>query len=253
VLKARDSAVQYVRIDQGALAAALEENPSASAQVNASVLLNPAPTSGGIGPGPAGQRKAFGKSFVRSGFALTQPVARRRLLAQVSGGTPPERVLALDLLAAYVRMLARQKELDQAMRALGAEFIATIATSRSDPSKPVAVWATYLTARVNPDERAAAIDALLAHEGWPARLLAVLAAVDLGPERQTEIATSLAEGDAEPAVKDFALATLDVMRSRPATQPATADADAAPAQAREGGVRGPTVPSEPPPSGAPAR
>ena len=248
VLKGRDYSVQDVRIDQGALADALEQNPSASAQVNASVLLNPAPTSSGVGPGPAGLRKTFSKSFVRSGFALMQPVARRRLMAQVAGGTPGERLLGLDLLAAYVRMFAQQKELDPSMRALASDFVATVATSRNDPSKPVAVWATYLTARLNPDERGGAVEALLAHEGWPARLLAVLAAVDLGPERQTEIATRLAQDDVEPTVKEFAAATLDVVRSQPSTQPATADADAAPAQAREGGAPGPTVPSEAPPA-----
>jgi tetratricopeptide (TPR) repeat protein len=247
VLRARESTVQYVRIDQGALAATLEENPSASAQVNASVVLNPSPTTAGVGPGPAGVRKSFGKSLVRSGFALTQSVARRRLTAQLSGGAPPERVLALDLLAAYFRLLAQQKELDPAMRALGSDFIAAIAASRNDPSKPVAIWATYLTARISPDERPAAIDALLANQGWPARLLAVLAAVDLGSERQAEIATRLAEGDADPSVKGFAAATLDVLRSQPTTQPATADADAAPARAREGtGTSGPTLPTEEP-------
>ena len=248
VLKARDYAVQYVRVDQGALADALEQNPSASAQVNASVLLNPSPTASGVGPGPAGQRKTFSRSFVRSGFALAQPVARRRLMAQVSGGTAGERVLALDLLAAYVRMFAQQKELDPAMRALASDFVATVATSRNDTSKPVAAWATYLTARINPDERAGAVDALLAHDGWPGRLLAVLAAVDLGPQRQAEIATSLAEGDPDPTVKEFAAATLDVLRSQPATQPATAEAEAAPAQAREGGASSPSVPTEPPPA-----
>ena len=256
VLPARQSFAQYVRVDQGALADTLEENPSASAQINASVLLNPQPTSGGVGPGPAGQRKSFGKSFVRSGFALMQPMARRRLMSQVNGGASGERILALDLLAAYCRVFAQQKELDDATRALAAEFVTAIATSRDDRTPTVALWATYLTARINPQERAAAIDALLSHEGWPARVLAVLAAVDLGPERQTEIATRVAEGDADATVEEFAAATLDVIRSLPSTQPATADADggATPARAQEGASpTGPALLPEAPAGPTPIR
>lgn len=233
VLPAGQQITQYVRVDQGALGDSLDQNPSASAQVNANVLINPSPTPSGVGPGPAGQRKNFDKAFVRSGFALTQPVVRRRLMAQIEGGSPTERIMGLDLLAAYVRVFARQKEPDAAMRSLGAEFMATIATSREDPSKPVALWASYLTARVNPEQRASVIDAMLADEGWPVRLLGVLASVDLGPERLAEVAAKLAENDPEPTVKEFAEATVDFLRSQPSTQP-VADADAAPAQARDG-------------------
>ena len=246
VLPAGQQLIQYVRVDQGALADSLDQNPSASAQINANLLVNPSPTPSGVGPGPAGQRKNFDKAFVRSGFALTQPVARRRLTAQIEGGSPGERIMGLDLLAAYIRVFARQKEPDAAMRALGAEFIATIATSREDPNKPVALWASYLTARLNPEQRAGVIDGLLADPGWPARLLGVLASVDLGPERLAEIAAKLAENDPEPTVKEFAAATVDFLRSQPATQP-VADADAAPAQAREGAATpagpGPSAPT----------
>jgi hypothetical protein len=248
VLPARQTLVQIIRIDQGLLGDTLDQNPSASAQVTANVLVNPAPTTGGVGPGPAGQRKTFSKNFVRSGFALSQPVARRKLTAQVQGGTPTERILGMDLMAGYVRLFAQQKNLDQAMRSLGGEFVGTISTSRSDPSKAVSAWATYLTARLNPDERANAMDALLADEGWPARLLAVLASAELGPERQVETVARLADSDPDATVKQFAAATADYLRSRPTTQPATADADAKPAEARESAPasQGRSVPTEGP-------
>src|SRR5205814_1003921 len=83
VWSARQQTTQFIRIDQGALADTLEQNPSASAQINGSVLINPQPVSGGIGPGPAGQRKALTKALVRSGFPLAQPAARRRLIAGI--------------------------------------------------------------------------------------------------------------------------------------------------------------------------
>ena len=107
----------------------------------------------------------------------------------------------------------------------------------------------YLTARLNPDERSNAMDALLGDEGWPARLLAALASPELGPERQSELVARLAETDPEPTVKQFAAATADYLRSRPATQPATADADAKPAEARETApapAPGPSTPTEGP-------
>jgi len=83
------------------------------------------------------------------------------------------------------------------------------------------MWANYLTARFVPDDRLRAIDELLANEAWPARLLALLAAAELGPERQAELAGQLAGDDPEPTVKEYAAATVEYLQSAPATQPAT--------------------------------
>lgn len=219
VLRARETATQMVRIDQGALADALERNPSASAQVHANVLTNPVPTPSGIGPGPAGLRRGFNKAFVRSGFALSQTPARKRVFKEIQTGRPAEKIRGLDLLAGYVRMFARQKNPDVSMRALAVEFINTIAASRADASQPVSIWATYLSAQLEQNDRGAAVDALLANDAWPARMLGLMAAADLGPERQAEFAAKLAEQDPEPAVKAYAAATAEILRSRPATQP----------------------------------
>ena len=125
VLRARQATAQIVRLDQGRLADSLERNPSASAQISFSVVTNPSPTPDGVGPGPAGQREAFSKSFVRSGFPLTQNVMRKRVAAAIDNGTPPEKIRNLDLLAGYLPLLAGAKP-DPALRGLDTEFINTI-------------------------------------------------------------------------------------------------------------------------------
>ena len=251
VLPARGVIQQGVRIDQGALDEVLEQNPSASAQINANVLTNPVPLQSGIGPGPAGQRRGFNKSFVRSGFSLSQTAMRKRLNAAIQSGAPGEKIRGLDLLAGYLRLFARQKDVDPATQSLGNEFMTTIAASRNDASEPVALWARYLTARLA-TEREAALDALVADEAWLGRLLALLAAADLGAERQMELASRLAGQDADPTVKEFAAATVDVLRSRPATQP-TAGAGAGGADGPAGGAgrASPGQPAAQPPGGSP--
>jgi tetratricopeptide (TPR) repeat protein len=247
VLRARGVLQQIVRIDQGPLAELLDQNPSASAQINANVLTNPAPTASGVGPGPAGQRRGFNKSFVRSGFALSQPVARKRLLQQLQAGQPGDKIEGLDLLAAYVRMFQRQQQVDPATRALAGEFVTAIGSARDDASKPVSLWARYLVVGITDAGRESAVEALLKDEAWPARLLGVVAAAEVGGERQAQAAARLAADDPEPLVKHYAAATAESLKLRPATQPATAPAgpklDDQPAPV---GGSGPSVPSAAP-------
>jgi hypothetical protein len=247
VLRGRSVMQQVVRIDQGPLSELLDQNPSASAQIGANVLTNPAPTASGVGPGPAGQRRGFNKSFVRSGFALSQPVARKRLVQQIQTGQPGDKIEGLDLLAAYVRMFQRQPQVDAATRTLAGDFVTVIGAARDDASKPVGLWAKYLVAEITDAGREAAVDALLKDEAWPARLLGVVAAADVGAERQAEVANKMAQ-DPEPAVKQYAAATADYLKTRPATQPATqpaTPAEAPPAPPVRGAGSTPSVPSGP--------
>jgi tetratricopeptide (TPR) repeat protein len=243
VLKGRSVLQQIVRIDQGALAEMLDQNPSASAQINANVLTNPSPTASGVGPGPAGQRRGFNKSFVRSGFSLSQPVARKRLFQQVQAGRPGDKIEGLDLLAGYVRLFQRQQQVDPATRALAADFVAAIGTARDDAARPVSIWARYLVVGITDAGRDAAVDVLLKDDAWPARLLGVVAAADVGGERQAQAAARLAD-DPEPVVKQYAAATAEALKLRPTSQPATAPAgpklDEQPAP-----VGGPSIPTAP--------
>jgi predicted Zn-dependent protease len=259
VLRGRQSTTQHVRIDQGELQQTLSRNPSASAKISVSVLINPSPTQSGIGPGPAGMRKAFNNDFIRSGFPLSQSVARKRVMTAIRSGTPAEKVRSLDLLNAYAGLMGETKEKDPAMLALGKEFVNTIVASRDDPSPVVSVWATYLTAAASPEQRAEAIDALLASPAWPARLLGLLAAERLPIERQLELTSGLAESDPDPTVKAYAASTAEYLRNPPSTQPEAAagagqpqsqPAGAAGAAAGAGpGARGPSVPSGAPAAG----
>jgi hypothetical protein len=220
VLRARTAMSQFVRIDQGELHRALSRNPSASAKISVSLLINPAPTPSGIGPGPAGMRKAFNKDFVRSGFPLSQSVARKRVMTAIRSGTPAEKIRNLDLLNAYVGLTELQKDKDPGLVALATDFVNTIVASRNDPSPVVSIWATYLTASASPEHRADAVDSLLESPGWPARLLGLIAAENLPPERQLELTSGLAETDPDPVVKAYAAATAEHLRNPPSTQPA---------------------------------
>jgi hypothetical protein len=147
-------------------------------------------------------------------------MARKRVMTAIHSGTPAERVRGLDLLNAYVGLMGETQEKDQAMLALGKEFVNTIVASREDPSPAVSVWATYLTAAASSEQRAEAVDALLASPGWPARLLGLIAAEHLPPERQLELTSGLAASDPDPTVKAYAEATAEHLRNPPSTQPA---------------------------------
>ena len=230
VLRGRQQTAQYVRIDQGDLHETLTRNPSASAKITISVLTNPAPVQGGIGPGPAGLRRPFTRDFVRSGFPLSQSIARKRALAAIQSGTPSEKIRNLDLLNTYIGLIGEAQQKDPSALALANDFIKTIIAARADASPAASVWATYLTATGSKEQRDEAVNALIESPGWPARLLALLAAERMPWERRTEITTALADADPDATVKAYAAASLDVMKTAPASQPAETQPAIAPAE-----------------------
>jgi hypothetical protein len=224
VLPARIALEQLVRIDQGELGQALAANPSVSTQVLASVVTNPVSTSAGVGPGPAGHRQALNKALARGGFPLSQTAARKRAMATLESGTPGEKMRTLDLFAAYVRLLAGAKNIDDATRSVGVEFSEALNRGRDDKMPVVAAWTTFLDAQLgSPAQRGAMVDKLAANENWPARLLALVGAEGGDPARFKELAERLAQTDPEPIVKEYAAATVDYLRNPPPA-PATAPA-----------------------------
>ena len=221
VLPAHQGFGQLVRLDQGALGQTLAGNPSASMQVLASVVTNPMAVSEGVGPGPAGHRQAF-KPLSRAGFPLSQPGQRKRVLAALESGPPAEKLRSLEMLAAYVQLIGSAKQMDEPMRAIGTEFASAMTQSRSDTVPVVAAYATYLTARLSsPDVRGELIERLAISENWPARLLGLIATAGMPVEKQLAYADKLGRNDLEPALKAFAAATADYLRSPAAIQPTT--------------------------------
>jgi hypothetical protein len=212
---------QLVRLDQGDLGQVLSSNPSASTQVLASVVTNPVATANGVAPGAAGNRAPF-KAISRAGFPLSQAAQRKRAMSAVEAGTPAEKLRNLELMAACIRMLEGAKNLDEATRAMGTEFVNALNKSRDDAVPAVAAYATFLSARLSsPDARGAVVERLVASENWPARLLGMIAANGTGAERELAMAQKVAQDDPEPTLRAFAAATVDYLHNPPTTQPAT--------------------------------
>jgi tetratricopeptide (TPR) repeat protein len=250
VLPGRTGFYQTVRIDQGPLGQALASNPSVSTQVLASVVTNPVPVGEGVGPGPGGMRVAF-KALSRAGFPLSQPSQRKRVLTALESGTPAEKIRNLDLVTAYVQLLSATKDADEATRAAGVEFANALSRGRDDATPVVAAYATYLSGRlVAPEKRGDFVERLVNNNNWPARLMGLVVAVGMTPEKQAAVMEKLAKDDADPLIKSFAAATADFLRNPPSTQPTT-QPGAEPGNGAGGSGAAPappgvSVPSEPP-------
>ena len=224
VLRARQKVpMQFVRVDQGALGQALAANPSVSAKVPASVLTNPIPMAGGVGPAPGGQRQAVDRDFVRSGFPLSQSIARKRVRTAVESGTTGEKIRNLDLMAAYVRLIEGSEKVEDAIRTIGGEFATSITEAQKDETPAVAAWARFLVAQFSKQRREDAVKELLSDELWLARLLGVMVGEALGPEAHADIAVRVAGEDADPTVRAFAEATVEHLKNPPPKAPGVAE------------------------------
>jgi tetratricopeptide (TPR) repeat protein len=226
VLKPKQSTPgQVIRFDQGQLLDLLDANPGATVQIVGFAMTNPVGTAKSIAPGPGGQRVQFTKGIVRAGFNVGNGQAQKGVLQILGQGLPSAKIAAMDLLATYVKLIAREPKQTPQMRQLTEDFLHTIGTMRGDMPL-VATFANYELAQLYPDplERQQAVNLLAADTGWVSRMLALEAARASGMklEAQIDIASGMARDDTNEVVKAYAAATVDLLKNPPATQPAAA-------------------------------
>jgi tetratricopeptide (TPR) repeat protein len=229
LIRAHTTATQDVRLDEGSLQHALNLAPGSSTTVNGDVLTNPMPMQDASGrrsevmPGPGGGGAEFLRTFTYMGMSLTLPSGKQQIEQALASQSAVDRIHAIDLLAAYIR-LARQPNVDEAVKAAAASLPAEIDRLRHDPSAPVAAWAGYVSARLSaPAAQPAIVTEMSKSADWSTRLLSMLAAGSMPAAQQRQLASDLAS-DADPDVKAVAASITDLTQepiSEPTTTPAT--------------------------------
>lgn len=221
VLRPRTSISQIVRLDEGEFRQALLQSPGTVTHVTGDVITNPLTISQGVVPGAGGLANTFSRTFSYAGVQLGLASAKKKLDAAISSSSPAERMRALDLLAAFVRLGAKP-EADESLKKAVADFPGAIEKARSDSSPAVAAWAGYLWASMAPDEqKEKVVHDMIGAADWRVRLAGVLAAAFVPPDLEQQAIAPLAETDADATVKAIAAAALELL-THPSTQPTTA-------------------------------
>jgi hypothetical protein len=244
VLRPNATITQIVRLDRGDLGDAMRQSPNGSIIVSGSVITNPLSLSGNVSIGPGGAGMQFAKNYVRMPTDLRSATTQKKADDDLANGSPVEKLEALDLLAFGVSALG--KEMDQAVRASAGDYIHRIAKARSDSIPEVSLWAQYLVASLpGVDSQTNTIHEMIASKDWQNRILGLAALREQHAQVQQQEAAAVAESDADPTVKQFAMAILDAA-THPATQPTSKPAAPASATAPAGPATEPAGPALPP-------
>jgi hypothetical protein len=230
VLKPGASISQVVRLDQRALLEALESNPVAAFQITAMVMTNPTTVGGQVTIGPCGQRVPMAKLMERMSMPMTN-ATRARLTQSIQNGSAEEKVRAVEVLAKFVRLWARNPNAPEAQQLVnwGADLIHL---SRSDADPAVHAWSSYLFAVMTADKKAWA--EMKDEPLWLTRVLAVAATAYLDVPK--DAVQKMADADEDDTVRKIAAASLKANLHRATTQesppdgaPTTAPASSQPA------------------------
>jgi len=213
------SITQTIRLDQGELSDALRARPTVMLLINADVVTNAMQIPDGYRAQAGGYARVFARMFTRLSEPLSLDISRRNLIKSLHEGTPSEKMLDIDLLAAYVTEFTTPAAAPSD-KAFAQQFANLIDNARNDPAPGVKLWASYAFSLLmaTPQDRTKAIDVMLKSNSWESRLLGLYAAHTLSPEVERQIATKMAADDANPLVKSFAAATVEYLRA-PTTQP----------------------------------
>ncbi len=160
------------------------------------------------------------------GVALVKE--RAKIFANLANGTPLEKILDIDVLAAYVNECSRPGA-SNLEKTTAQQFVDVIDKTRIDKAPGVKIWCSFIEATlVEGPEEQRVIDEMIQSNAWESRLLALYAVRLLPVESQKALAVKLLP-DKDKLVKDYVQAILDQLQLQaaapppgagPATQPA---------------------------------
>ena len=223
VLPAHQAMTRTVRMDVATMADALAQQPSAPLDVMFTVTSNPVNTGKQMVPGPAGYRVQFARPVERVATPAGTPEARKALIETATAAAIPDRLAALDAMAAYVRLLANPPagaatQPDTGAGSIVNELADALRRLASDPQPEVHAWANYLIATSSAGDAAmSGVTALAADADPVARLLAIAAASNL-PDRGSAVAAKLVT-DTDPTVRAAAAGLIQATATPPASRP----------------------------------
>jgi tetratricopeptide (TPR) repeat protein len=222
VLRPHHQVSQTVRLDEGKLRQLLHNSPeTAETTVNCDVITNPIPLADRTNgqevavPGPAGTAINFYRTFTYTGVPLSLPGGQRTLQAWMTSTSAVQKIHAVDLLAAEIR-LARKPGAEDAQKKLAADLPAQLDKLRQDPIPTVSAWASYVAAGLAADSQEAQKIAsdMSQSPQWTTRLLSVLAGGARPAELRRQVASRLSN-DPAPVVKAAASAMAEWISQMP--------------------------------------
>jgi hypothetical protein len=222
VLKAKQTIIRNVRVDQGQLAMFLSQTPGPPIGMRVTVRTNPLMFKEGMISGPGGQAQELNKGLERAAFPPTDE-NMNRAINLIQGGDAREKMRSMESLAMLGMLLKNQKDAAPEVRARGESLIDAVKKARFDSDPNVRAWAGFIfTFGAPEEERAPNVQRMLLDEAWQSRLLGLAGMSPLPRERQMQLARDVMERDSEQLVKDFAKATIEKPPPKPTTQPAAA-------------------------------
>jgi len=218
VLRARQTMSQVVRVDQGALAKALNDNPTVPQQIWVTVLTNPISTPTGVGAGAGGYRVQLTKMIARAGFAIGSDLTIDKTLDALEKGTYGK-ITIIDTMATYIRQ-SRTNTADDRLAKVAPMFAEKLSVARTDPSISVRGYSQYISASLaQPATQSQQFEEMSRSENWSTRLLGAMGVSGLDDSIRKPVLTDLTK-DADPIIKDFATAMLKVAPAAAVEQPA---------------------------------
>jgi tetratricopeptide (TPR) repeat protein len=255
VLQPGQTIQQVVRMDEGELGDVLRQRPLVTLFIAGGVVTNPVPTAKDVRAGPGGYSVSFAKMFTRTPTSLTSESARRKFFTDLQTGTPSDKLLDLEALAAYVRQYDVATATPQE-KELASQYLQVIEQCQGDAAPGVKICASYHLAALAGPGASKVIDEMLASNSWESRLMGLIVARHLPIDAQKDLMARVAAKDADATVKAYAVATLALLQqaaTQPAaTQPATTE-PAATQPAGAGGLQPATQPAQPGPPAAPEK
>ncbi|HTW94306.1 MAG TPA: hypothetical protein VMD30_05915, partial [Tepidisphaeraceae bacterium] len=215
VLPARQKAVQYVRLDRGAVAEDLAFNPDRTLDLAFILTSNPIATRNGVISGPGGYQVQSSSLIERQAivFGVTPDSIDKLCTMAAKGKTAQERMSAIEACAAMVRQVVANQGIDPTTKQqMIARLISQLEATTGDSDPHVAAWAQTLLALVSSGQhQTQVVQSMISSGKWYVRFLGIYATLNMQDHQaaQTMVEQVQLPGETDAAVKEFAQAAAD--------------------------------------------
>ncbi|MCC6239562.1 MAG: hypothetical protein IT448_04605 [Phycisphaerales bacterium] len=232
VLEPKQTLSQIVRLDRGALATLLDNNPQLAFPMSFTLILNPQTVKtqddkAVVVPGLLGQAVPFIRIINREPSQPTNATVKT-LIDDLQAGLPEKKIETIDLIDAWVPSLQRlaadaniPDDQKQQVRPLVNQLLFQLSRSRQDTIPAVRAWASYTSALLTAKDNQSEVLRQMRSGNSPVEMiLSVMAAQQISPEVALEVAERLSFAT-DPMVQRLTTAVQEAAKIA-TTQPTTA-------------------------------